>query len=284
MELQFNTFIELFNQASTELNYKTYSLISRKLSESDYFLAYLNFIHNSFHYCRYSMIVSNNMTINNVLIKGKYLNEKVNKWARVGIFSKMYDICRTKYKKISDKSKHFYIDGHVTTNKYGHVKQLGRCIQYKSKYGLNLQFIDDDNGIASGMSIHKGSESENRLLVDCLNNSGIHNTRKGKKYQIADAGYDSKLNHDHIRSKGYTPIIWKNRRNIKDEEKLKKLKLTKKEKKEYKKRHIVENSFSWIKTKVPRLEKIYDSYINNYLNMVYLAVSSLILSKVCLIK
>jgi hypothetical protein len=53
---------------------------NRILTEIDYFDAYLDFIDNSVHYSRYSIIIKGHK------IKGKYLNEKVNRWSEYGIY------------------------------------------------------------------------------------------------------------------------------------------------------------------------------------------------------
>jgi hypothetical protein len=67
----FDKFTQLFNQALTKSNLK-HSNKNRLLSESDYFGAYLNFIHNSVHYSRFSC------NINNHVIKGKCINFFIN--------------------------------------------------------------------------------------------------------------------------------------------------------------------------------------------------------------
>jgi two-component SAPR family response regulator len=48
----------------------------------------------------------------------------------------------------------------------------------------------------------------------------------------------------------------------------------------YKKRHIVENYFAWIDSKIPRMAKIYDKKINNYVSMLYMSTSDLILGRI----
>ena len=106
-------------------------------------------------------------------------------------------------------------------------------------------------------------------------------SKKYRRYFIADAGYDTKTNREYILSKGYKPLIWANKRNTKNKDKLKAQKLNKKDIKHYKTRHIIENSYSWMETKIPRLAKIYDKKISNYMNMVYVANIDIILSRKC---
>ena len=58
-------------------------------------------------------------------------------------------------------------------------------------------------------------------------------------------GYDSKKNHNFLITKGYIPLIVQNKRNIKNKCLLRTF--NKKQKKIYKRRHIVENYHSWLK-------------------------------------
>ena len=93
-----------------------------------------------------------------------------------------------------------------------------------------------------------------------------------KKYFIADAGYNSKKNINYLIQKGNIPIIWNNKRNTKNKETIEKNKIKGNKLKKYKRRHIAENFFSWIDNKIPRLARIYDKNINNYINMTYIAI------------
>ena len=190
------------------------------------------------------------------------------------------------YREENKCTKHVYIDGHIVTNRYG-VNDIGRCTYFKSKNGYNLQTIVDDNGIGLGYMIDKASESEGKMLIETFNSSKIDDANKYKKskkyrrYFIADAGYDTNEIRGFLSGKGYEPLIWANKRNTKNKEKLKAKKLNKKQIKHYKTRHIIENSYSWMETKIPRLSKIYDKKVQNYMNMVYLANIDIILSRKC---
>ena len=118
-------------------------------------MAYLNFIDNSIYYVRFNTI------INGKIIKGKYLDEKVNKWTSLGIFEKMFKIAKDDYKKVVE-SDIFHIDGNIITNKLcSDFTQLGRNTQYKSKKSINLQTVVDNNGIPLGFNILKGSYIKN---------------------------------------------------------------------------------------------------------------------------
>jgi len=271
---------DLFINALTKSNLKCIEK-NRLLDESDYFDAYLDFIHNSIHYSRYSI------NIKGRIITGKYLNEKVNKWRKYCIIDIMNQDILNEYKK-TFSSKIYHIDGKIITNRYcNETSKLGRNVKYKSKNSINLQSVVDDFGISLGISILKGSDSEIGNMINVLkeidieNVNHLKNSNKHKKYFTADAGYDSVENRTYLNDKGYIDLIWYNKRNTKDTNVIKKRKLTGHKREKYKKRHIVETYFSWIDNKIPRLAKIYDKKIKNYTNMVYMATIDLIIGRMC---
>jgi hypothetical protein len=95
-------------------------------------------------------------------------------------------------------------------------------------------------------------------------------SNKHRKYFTGDAGYDSNSNRAYLNNKGYTDIIWSNKRNTKDKDILKKRKIKGNHKDKYKKRNIVENYFSWMDIKIPRLVRLYDKKIKSYLSMIHI--------------
>ena len=68
------------------------------------------------------------------------------------------------------------------------------------------------------------------------------------KYYVADGGYDSKEIRDNLLSRDLIPIIKGNKRNIKDENKLRQKELKYCEKKIYNKRFIIEGNYGHIKS------------------------------------
>jgi hypothetical protein len=192
------------------------------------------------------------------------------------------------YKKMF-KSTISHIDGKIITNKYCQEKiNLGRNIKYKSKNSINLQSITDNFGIPLGFSVLKGSDSEISNMINVLKEINIEDynhlkkSNKHKKYFTGDAGYDSSVNCSYLNNIGYTSLIWYNKRKTKNKNIIKKRKLTGHKKEKYKNRHIVENYFSWMDIKIPRLVRIYDKKIKNYMNMVYMATTDLIIGRMCI--
>ena len=272
---------KLFLESIKETKLKECENKFRKHKEVDYFEAYIQFLNNSTHYSRFFT------TINKKNINGKYLNEKVNTWKNNNVIDVMYKLILKKYKKYYS-SKCYYIDGKIITNKYGcNPLKLGRNIKYKSKNSINVQALTDAKGICLGIFSLKGSDSEVSNMIDVLNNMGIDDCNKykksnrHKKYFIADAGYDSKGNLEYLRKKGYVPIIWHNKRKTKNIDVINKRKIKGHLMEKYKTRHKAENFFAWIDNKIPRLARIYDKDIKNYLNMMYVGMIDLIIGRMC---
>ena len=94
---------------------------------------------------------------------------------------------------------------------------------------------------------------------------------------LADSGYDSNLNKNYLRKKGYIPIIAPNIKNTKKKQLIKQKQLTKKGKEIYKKRKIIESFFSWIKN-YPVVDQFYQKKISSQNGLLLLA-SSLFISK-----
>ena len=131
-------------------------------------------------------------------------------------------------------------------------------------------------------SILKGSDSDTNMInvLDKINIKDVNyltKSNKHRKYFTGDAGYDSNSNRAYLNNKGYTDIIWSNKRNTKDKDILKKRKIKGNHKDKYKKRHIVENYFSWMDIKIPRLVRLYDKKIKSYLSMIHISAISLII-------
>jgi len=136
-------------------------------------------------------------------------------------------------------------------------------------------------------SILKGSDSEISNMINVLDKINIKDvnyltkSNKHRKYFTGDAGYDSNSNRAYLNNKGYTDIIWSNKRNTKDKDILKKRKIKGNHKDKYKKRNIVENYFSWMDIKIPRLVRLYDKKIKSYLSMIHISAISLIFGRKC---
>lgn len=251
---------------------------NRLLDESAYFEAYLHFLENSIYYSRFSF------TINGKTIKGKYLNEKVTKWTNRNIFNMIYKkISETYIDRSHTAKKIVSIDSQFIRNRLMSTKSkiIGRNKYYKNKRGTKLTAIVDEKGLPLTISVDNGCKHDSTLLIKECNKliENGENKRFDKMYLLADSGYDSYSNKQFLIDNGIEPIIKWNRKNTKNKQIIKQNKFTKKQCKMYKERIIVENFFSWKDIIIPRSDKIYDRTVKNFVGMLLIMSSEIILKK-----
>ena len=162
-----------------------------------------------------------------------------------------------------------------TTNIYN--KKCKIHTAYNKKAGnkkiLKVSMITDVNGIPYNIKIYDGNRYDSVILSRHLthrNPLDIYDDNKYKKYFLADAGYDSENIRTLLIQMNFEPIIWYNKRNIKDKSKIKRF--TDKEKLVYKKRVNIEYIFGRIKNGFKRLNYVYEITAISYLNYLYLSV------------
>lgn len=211
------------------------------------------------------------------VLNPKTLNKHILFFSRNKIFENVYRKLFSKYskKKAYTKFKYQHTDTSFIANKNG-KQSLGRNKYFKNKKCYKLSFITDSNGIPNSVLIKPGNINdakigEQNIKSHCKEIKQIN--IKYRPYILADKIYDTKDFRKVCISNNYKPIIDYNRRNIKNRKLIKKL--TKKEKKIYRKRIKVENSFAIIK-KYKRLQTIYDSYFSTYKSFLYLSLCSII--------
>ena len=88
---------------------------------------------------------------------------------------------------------------------------------------------------------------------------------------MADSGYDSIKNKIFLKKLGYIPIINYNKRKTKDKKLIFKNKLKGKELKIYKKRSIIESSFSWLKN-YPVINQNYQKLLSSYKGLFIISI------------
>ena len=250
---------------------------NRKLDEVRYFEAYLHFLSNSIYYSRFSYV------IDGVTIKGKYLNEKVTNWANLSVFDKIYDKILKEYIKSRQTTKKiFSIDSQFIRNRSmtSKSKFIGRNKFYKNKRGIKFTVIVDDVGAPFTTSIDNGTKYDSKILIkECTKLLQISDVKNNNISLLADSGYDSGINKKFLKDNDIQSVIKWNKKNTKNPNIIKQNKFTKKQKKIYKKRIIVENFFSWKDTIIPRSDKIYDKRIQNFKGMLMIMSSIIILKK-----
>jgi transposase len=208
-----------------------------------------------------------------------------NKWSKLGIFKIIYLSILKKYFKNnkSGKLKYLSIDTSFVKNEYGPINSVGFNGHYKKKRLSKLSLIVDVNGVTLSALLKSGNKSDQKLLFDNFNDLFIKidyngNNNKHKRYLLADSIYYTKDIIDKIKSKNICPIIRYNKRKTKNPILLASNKMDKYKKKIYKKRIIIENTFSWI-YKNRRVNKRYDKNVSNYMSFLYMALIKILIKR-----
>ena len=265
-----DSFIDIFSDIIKDHYNNNY--ISRKVDEITYFKEIVYVLSSNSYWSRYRGP-----------IKWKVLYNKHIEYIKNGFYDELYK--RIMYKYIQNKGYSIFkiqsTDISFISNKY--CSNLPRNKFYKSKKGLKISSINDINGIPLSLIVSKGSINDSKLLIDTYNEIIINpqtnkykQSNRHKQYFLADKGYDTTEIRTFLNNKGYQTIIAYNKRNTKNNNKLKKL--SNKEKKIYKKLIVVENYYSWIK-QFPKLMFVFEKSMNNYKQLLYLATSILIFNR-----
>lgn len=212
--------------------------------------------------CSYKNFIYNNLNPNTF-----YKNfMKLNKYK---VFESTYKNLLKKYlSKSKNKIKQVYTDTSTFYNKYNQDK-VERNKYFKNKKVMKLSLITDQNGIPLNVDLYKGNINDIKIFNDQLTKLDKDYIDKNSTICMADAGYDSVHLRNELNNIFFKCIIPFNKRNTKDENKIKKL--TDEEKKLYKSRTKVENTFMNIK-KNRRLDVIYEKNSENFLSMIYLSL------------
>ena len=112
--------------------------------------------------------------------------------------------------------------------------------------------------------------------MNTLRNSKIN---RYKQFFLADSIYDSRKNHVFLKKRGYIPLIRYNRRNCKNSKIIKKRTFNGKNKKNYKRRFIIEASFAWLKNR-PLINQIYEKTLASFHGLLKIACIKLISTRI----
>jgi transposase len=156
---------------------------------------------------------------------------------------------------------------------------IGYNKHYNRKNGTKISLITDSNGMPFNIQVYNGKMNDSRILDDHLKNGNIIDDLfldNYKKYFLADKGYDTNNLMEKLIDLKYIPIIPQNKRNIKDESKIRHL--TKGKKQILKKRYKIECMFSKIKS-FRRLSLRYDSKLSSFTGFIYLSLIAIISNK-----
>lgn len=134
---------------------------------------------------------------------------------------------------------------------------------------MKLSLITNEKGIPLNIDLFKGNLNDINIFNTQLNELNFKLIDKKSTIFMADAGYDSIKLRSKLNNIFYKLIIPFNKRNTKDKNKIKTL--TNDEKKLYKSRITIENTFLKIK-KNRRLEIVYEKKFKNFLSLIYLSL------------
>ena len=169
-------------------------------------------------------------------------------------------------------------------NYYG-MEGVDRNPFYNNKNGLKLSTEVDLHGVWFSLMLCFASEADSKVVQENFKNrilktvtENVKNNKKFKHYYLADKGYDFKDLRNILDEMGYTVVIPRNKRNIKDESQI--IHLTDEEKKIFKKRPIVECSFAW-HNNYPVICGLYEKTIESYLGLFLLVSSLMLYIKIC---
>jgi transposase len=190
------------------------------------------------------------------------IRKRYHKWISLNIFNNAYSVLLKLY-KLKYKTNNFYIDSTVISNRTGSL-HFGYNIKIKNKKSIKITPIIDDNQIlymfkVTPSNLHDVKIMENIINVSYCNNIDLINL-------IGDKGYIKP--NDYINNINLITPLKKNAKNKKLLEENKIL---------LKKRHIVENFFSFLKRSFNRISLINDKVLKIYENYIYMASSIILL-------
>lgn len=145
---------------------------------------------------------------------------KLNKYK---VFEFTYKNLLKKYlSKFKNKIKQVYADTSTFYNKCNEDK-VERNKYFKNKKVMKLTLITDQNGIPLNVDLYKGNLNDINIFNDQLTKLNKDNIDNNLTLFMADAGYDSYHLRKKLNDIFFKCIIPFNRRNTKDENKIKKL-------------------------------------------------------------
>ena len=184
--------------------------------------------------------------------------------------------------KYLNKSKNIFItDTSLIINKLG-IDKIGYNPQMPKHKTSKISLITDINGIPLEANIYNGSTYDSKILDIQLDEfiENNNNLLTNNNLLLGDAGYDSNnLKNKVINNNIGILLTAKNKRNIKDKNKIDALKLSLSEKLLLKKRIKIEHTNAHLK-QYKRLSIRYDKYSYNYKCFLHLACIDLILKKI----
>ncbi len=212
-------------------------------------------------------------------INWKTINKVYNKLTGLNLLELTYVKLLEKYIIIAPtkKFKNILTDTSGIYNKLN-IDSIGRNKYFKNKNILKISLITDSYGVPFNVITTKGNFNDAKILYKQLKNKKNYISNEFlNKYKVnflADSGYDSSKIRNYLQENKFTSIIDFNNRNTKNKDKIRKF--TKKEKKIYKKRITIENTFNKIKH-FKELNFVYAKKVKSFIGYLFITLCSIVL-------
>ena len=215
---------------------------------------------------------------NNLNIRWQSIYYHFQKFSKANVFKKVYlQLLDTYFKRNrSGKLKYLSVDTSFVRNQCSkHVAFNG---YYKKKRLSKLSIIVDSNGVPISALITEGNHNDQKLFHRNWKNlfveiTSTNNNNKHKRYLLADAIYDAERVRQSAIDKNITPIIWKRKYKGRS------IHLSKNHKQIFKRRIVIDNSFSWIYQN-QRTYKRFDKSNLAYMSFLFMAFIRIILRRI----
>ena len=199
-------------------------------------------------------------------------------WVKNGLLKGLWEYSLKVYRKIHPIK--FYRQS-IDSTKIKAIKggsHIGANSTDRGRNGSKLHTLIDQNGIPLSVSLTGANISDSSQIQYLIENMIVRNNVYNKRRSIllADAGYDSENIRSFLLRNNYYPIIPYNKRNDKNNKRTKKL--TKKEKRHYKYRIKIENSYAHLKNNRSHAFR-YEVKGENFLGLTYIAFTFMIIAK-----
>lgn len=189
------------------------------------------------------------------------------RFVKHNIFKKLYLQLRDTYFS-NNKTDIQIIDSTFIANKCGKNK-IARNVFFKNKNCNKVSFLTDVNGVPLSVLVNSGNVHDNSFIDAHINDIAFLNKNK-KTLLLADKAYEGKNIRDNLKIHNYSLMVAK-KKNAKTKYKF--------NKKTYKKRIIIENTFQKLKI-FRRIQIRYDSLVNTYFGFLFLAISIIIFKNI----
>lgn len=213
-------------------------------------------------------------------IPGKQLNKRHHEYLRYDLYSNFFEETLKEYLE-NHNVKYFSIDSTIINNK--------NCVEItkhhpcnKNRKGIKISVIVDDIGSPISSTIAESTNHDTKIakenINEFINNETIKNALEGTKgypYLLGDSGYDANSIRSQLKNANIKHIINPNNKNNKY---MRKKKIKKRNRIQYKKRIRVEHFFAIIK-KYPKINCIYEKQMKSYFGLVLFLFSSILIDR-----